>query len=887
MIKNIIFFLFSIITTAQTHHTITGVVSSNTNVNLELANIIAKPLQEKASLKFAITDHKGRYRLELENGVDYEINASYIGFIDELFVVKSNLENLTHDFILKPSGENLREIVIKHEYKAIEIKKDTLTFNVKSFANGNERKMKEILEKLPGVEVDKDGTVTVQGKKVTQMLVEGKPFFGGGSKLAVENIPADALDKIEVIDNFNEVGFMKKVSDSEDLAMNVKLKEDKKKFVFGDIEAGLGIGVDKSNLLHSGLFYYSKKLNISFIGDVNNIGKSTFTYSDLRRFTNSWSNYIIKRKTANSLYSLTKDNTDVVENKSQFEAINISFNPSEKLCVSAFTIFSEVFRETKKYTQNEYLENINQTFENKIEANRSLSNLNVSNLKLDYTPDKNQKLFYNTQFQSGTNDLNSILESISNTNSNLFKTINNENNVSYKQYLEWHKNYNLAHTTTFVFNQMYENNKPKKQWLTNKPFFIGLIPLQEDIDYKIEQLKELKTNTIDGVFKHYWIINNRNHLYTNIGVTFENSHFETSEKQILSDYIINDFDKSGFGNKTKYRFTDIFYGLEYKFKIGKWTNKAGLYYHFYKLKNNQIDNDYGFSKYLFQPQWNSDYEFNQSEKLTFSYKLETNFPEINALSSRYTLQTYNLIYKGNEMLENTRYHSFSLLYTKMNMYKGIFWNGFFSYTKKTETIRNEVVVEDINQYNTPVWTNNPENTIFFTGAFTKKIYKFDLKLNANVNWLSYYQMLNNVLTLNTRNKKNAGLILKMTFKKWPNFSFGYEKGFDHFSGLTKSNYWSDTISGIFDYDFLSFWNCKIDYQYLKNSNSNNENNFHEITNMALRYQRKNSSLGLELICNNVFNVQKKNSYFFSDYIISQQATYILPRVLMFSLTYKL
>lgn len=205
-----------------------GIVVDDTNIPLESANVIAKPLQEKASLKFSIVDNKGRYRLELDNDVKYEITVSYIGFIEETIILEANSQTSSYDFKLKANGEQLKEIVIKHDFQPIIIKKDTLVFDAKSFANGNERKMKELLEKLPGVEVDKNGTVTVQGKKVNKMLVEGKSFFGGGSKLAVENIPADAIDKIEVIDHFNEVGFMKQVSDSDDLAMNVKLKEDKK-----------------------------------------------------------------------------------------------------------------------------------------------------------------------------------------------------------------------------------------------------------------------------------------------------------------------------------------------------------------------------------------------------------------------------------------------------------------------------------------------------------------------------------------------------------------------------------------------------------------------------------------------------------------------------------
>lgn len=879
--------MFSVFAVGQSHYTLTGVVSSGVNFNLESANIIAKPLQEKVGLKFAITDNKGRYRLELEKDIDYEINVSYIGFVDELFVVKSNSGNLIHDFILKPSGENLREIVIRHEYKAIEIKKDTLTFNVKSFANGNERKMKEILEKLPGVEVDKDGTVTVQGKKVTQMLVEGKSFFGGGSKLAVENIPADALDKIEVIDNFNEVGFMKKVSDSEDLAMNVKLKEDKKKFVFGDIEGGLGIGVDKSNLLHTGLFYYAPKLNLSFIGDVNNIGKSTFTYEDLRRFTGGTSSYLLKRKTSNNLYSLTKDNADVLYNKSQFEAINISYNFSPKFSISGFSIFSKIISDAKNIVQNEYLENTTQTYENKTEDKYNANVLNITNLKIDYAPDKNQKILYNAQFQSSTNDLGGIIDSFTNSNSNIFKTINDADNNSFKQYLEWHKNYNLAHTTTFAVSQIYENSKLENQWLTNQPFLAGLIPLQEDIDYKIDQLKKLKTNIVDAVFKHYWIINNHNHLYTNLGNNFENSDFETAEMQLLSDNTINNFNTAGFGNKTKYQFNDFYVGFEYKFKIGKLTNKAGAYYHWYELKNNQIDGHFGFSKKLFQPQWNSEYEFNQSEKISFNYKLEANFPEVNQVSNRYTLQNYNLVYKGNAMLQNGKYHSLNLIYIKMNMYRGIFWNGYLSFIKRTEIIRNQIEVDGINQFNTPALTNDPETNVVFYGSFMKKIYRFELRLNANLNWLNYYQRLNNTITLNDRNNQNLVLTIKTNYKEWPNVSIGYEKGYSHFTGLTKSSYKTDAINGNFEYTFFKFWTYKLDYQNLKNINSNNQSNYYEVTNTSLHYQKKNNPFGFELICNNLFDVRRKNTYAFSDYIISQQSTYILPRILMFSISYKL
>lgn len=884
MYKTLFLFLTSSLAFSQTH-TITGVVSDSINVPLESANIIAKPLQENAQLKFAIADNKGRYRLELENAVKYEVTASYIGFVEQLLIVEPNSTITSHNFKLKATGQQLKEIVIKHEYKPIVVKKDTLTYDVKAFANGNERKMKEVLEKLPGVEVDKKGNVTVQGKKVTKMLVESKSFFGGGSKLAVENIPADAIDKIEVIDHFNQVGFMKQVSDSEDLAMNVKLKEDKKKFVFGDVEAG--VGNNEFNLAHAGLFYYSPKTNFSFIGDINNIGRSTFTFEDLLRFDGGISSFISGRKSLSNLYSFTNDNTDVVQNKSQFGALNFSIDASDKWNISGYGIFSKVFMASKTESTNQYLQSSSISFENKLQNNDNRSVLGIGNIKLDYAPKKNEKWYYNAQVQSSTNNSNATLNSITDVNNTTFKTLSQADNVSVKQYIEWHKNYNNHHTTTLVINQAYENNTPQNQWLTNQPFLDGLIPLQTDTNYRIEQVKKIKNNSVDALFKHYWILNNFNHLYTVIGNNYSYSNFKTSEKQVLTNGTVNVFATAGFGNDVKYQLNDAYSGLEYKFKIGKWTNKPGLYLHQYTLKTTQATDAFSISKTLLQPQWNSDYEFNKSETINFTYRLANTFPEVNQLANQFTLQSYNTVFKGNALLENERYHSANLRYAKTNMYRGIMLNATASFNKKVKTTRNVIELDGINQFNTPVLTDNPETNWRFNGSITKKIYRFNLKLNSNVSWFNYVQTINNSTATNNRNNQELGISLKTAHKKWPDFGIGYTKGFNQFSGITKSNFQSDEFNTDLEITFLKYWIYKIEYQNLKNTNNTNQTNYFEMANTSLRHQEKNSPFGFEFSINNLLNLKAKNEYSFSDYVINQRNTYIVPRVFLFAVSYKL
>ena len=139
------------------------------------------------------------------------------------------------------------------------------------------------------------------------------------------------------------------------------------------------------------------------------------------------------------------------------------------------------------------------------------------------------------------------------------------------------------------------------------------------------------------------------------------------------------------------------------------------------------------------------------------------------------------------MLQNEFYHYLNLRYSKINTYKRIFWNGFLSYVKKEKNIRNIVATDGINQYSTPILTNNPETNIRFYGLLNKKIHRFDLKLNTNLSWLNYSQTLNDITTINNRNNQNIGLTLKTAYKKWPDFSVTYTKGFSQFSGITKSN----------------------------------------------------------------------------------------------------
>jgi len=878
-------FLFSLVVSSQIK-VFTGTVTDSLNIPLENANVLANP-SDGGSFKFAIADHKGRYRIELDKDFDYDISVSYIGYTPEKIFVEKNSELSEHHFKLKNIGVPMKEIIITHKYEPIVIKKDTMIYDVGAYSSGNERKMKEVLDKLPGVEVDKDGKVTVQGKQITQMMVEGKPFFGGGTKLAVENIPADALDKIEVIDNFNQVGFLKEVSDSKDLAMNVVLKEDKKKFLFGDLEAGTGN--KEFNILHTALFRYTPTLNLSFIGDHNNIGKSVFTFEDLMRFQGGISSFLnSNRKNFSNLYTYYRDNRDIAQNKSNFAALNYGFKLSEKIDILGFGLFSKLFTQNNSKTEIEYLTNQNTTFENRVLNNTNRDLLAMFNIKLDYSKSKNEKYYYNSQIDISNNKANSLLESNTNLNNSTFETLNKADNISFKQYIEWHKSHNKKHTTTFVVNQIYQNTKPENQWFTDQEFLTSFIPIQVDNIYNISQLKKQKHNGIDAIFKHYWVLNRFNHLYTNIGNNFTKTDLETSEKQLLSDGTINDFSVADFGNNVNYTLNDAYFGLEYKFKIKKITSKASLYLHLYTMKSKQISQNYSLSKTLLEPAWNSQYELNKYEKLIFDYAFKNEFPRAEQIANNYTLSGYNSVFKGNVLLKNEQFHTSSFRYSNMNIYRGLNTFANLSFNKKIKTIRNQVVFQETNRFTMPFITDNPETNWNFSGSVQKKIYFFRFEIRTRLSWFDYKQTVNAILSDNTRTSQSIGANVRTTHKEYPSFYFGYTKTFNQFKGLSATKFETDSYNVTLDYEFLPSWIFKADYSYFLNSNiSLNQKTDYQIANLSLDYQKKNSAWGFNFSVNNILNNKTKINNSISDFLISEQTTYILPSIFLFSVRYKL
>jgi len=874
---------------AQQVH-IQGKVMDSLKTPLPYANILVVPNAEDEDIKFAITEKNGSYKLGLSKNQTYELTVSYLGYKPQKTTITTTDQDVVKNFILKENPDQLDEVHIKYT-PPITVKKDTITYDVSRFVTGEERKLRDALKKLPGVEVDRKGNVTVQGKKVTKVLVENKTFFTGNSKLAVNNIPADAVDKVEVLDNYNEVAMLKGLEDSEDMAMNILLKEDKKKFVFGDIEVGGGI--EERYLLHPNLFYYSPKTNLNFIGDLNNQGVKSFNFSDYLEFEGGFGKLL---DDAGSYFSLFNsdfakylNNQDFTDNINQFGALNIRQSVSKSTDISGYLITSNSKTKIASNTLNAY-QNIAEPFtEDRTVTNNFNNFFTIGKVTIDYDPSYKEDFAYNAFVKVTNNDSNGFVNTINPTQNNTIRTLTDIKSLNLKQNVNYSRKLSKAHTATLEATYNFQNDKPITEWLTNQQILQGLIPLEDDTVFNILQTKKSRSHNFNAIIKDYWVLNNFNHLYTSVGINTSFNDFYNKDLQLLNDGSINNFNSAGFGNDFGYNFIDTYLGLEYKFQIGIATFKPAVFYHGYLWRTQQFEDAETFSKNLFLPQFTTKVEFNNSEKLNFRYKLNARFPGINQLANNFMLSSFNSVYKGNSQLENQLYHSASLSYYKFSLFKNLNFNLNTSFNKRVETIKTVTELNGIESFNTAIMFDEPEHNWMLSGRVSKKIRKIRYNLSSRFSYNDFFQILNNETNLNISKSISSTVGVETFFKNHPNLEINYTKDFSNYKARGLNNeFENDRFEAILEYDFLKDFILKADYTFDNyNNKSQNITNTFDTANASLFYQKEDSPWGFEINATNLFDIGFKQNNSFNAFVISDSRTFILPRIVMFKLSYKL
>ncbi|WP_047548038.1 TonB-dependent receptor [Psychroserpens sp. Hel_I_66] len=891
--------------------TVKGVVKDSIGEALELANIIAINKETKAMASYAITNDKGFFKLDLDKNTVYTVQVSYIGMQTVSETITTKEVDITKDYTLQADNA-LSAVELTYEMP-VTIKGDTLVYNADSFKDGSERKLEDVLKKLPGVEINADGQIEVEGKVVTKLMVNGKDFFDGDSKLATKNIPSNAVDKIQVLRNYSEVGQMSGVTNNQDnVAINIKLKEGKENFWFGDITAGSGVAdTDGLYLVQPKLFYYSPKYSVNLIGDMNNIGEVALTNRDIRNFgggfrapsRSSGTNINLGNNSLNGLTNIA----NAQEVVTKLGAANFSYAPQKNLDLSGFFIYNSSRLRTREESFVRYTNSdLGIPDEETVQVGREASNQALAKLSASYKPNVNNQLDYDilgrvsndleTQdlFSSvvgSTNQLDKAKPFSINQSLNYYYTLDEKNIFAFEgQHLFKDEDpfYNalLGNTTDPDVQDPYDNTAES----------LGLN--QNQLGYDVNQNRRIKSNQLDAKLDYYHILNNKSNINLTLGTILSRQQFNSNIFQFLDDgtffdpvaTLIDPVSGNTLVNQndTDYNFSDVYLGLHYRLKTGKFTITPGLSVHSYGNKNTQFGEEYKDNFFRVLPDFETRIQFKKSESLTFRYNMNNSFTDVTNLAEGLVLNNYNSIGYGNPELQNSLSHNVNLSYFSFNLFNYTNVFAVINYNKNIDQIRSLTQFDNVIRTSTFFNSNFADESLSAFGRVQRTFKKIRASMRVNYSYSKNNQFIQGIRSVNESFTQGYTPEIRTNFKEAPNVSlrYGYTVTKNN-QGPTSTTFTVNAPSIEFDAYILKAFTFRTDFTYQNQKGVGPSQSF-QTWDASLAYRKdRDAKFEFELKASNLLDIDSRVSNGANNISVFSSETFIQPRFVTFRIIYSL
>ena len=260
------------------------VVGAESGELIEMATVRLLSARDSSLVKGVQTDQRGYFTLDkIQNG-NYVLVVSFVGYHNETRNISVKGKNLLLKTIyMKEDVALLGEVEVKGTAAQMVVRGDTTEYNAAAFKTAENAVVEELLKKMPGVEVDSDGKITVNGEEITKVRVDGKKFFDDDPQMATKNIPAEMIDKVQVLDEKSEMAKLTGFEDDEtERIINLTLKPNRKRGVFGNFTGGVGMDAVKGDddvydIRYNANMFLNMMLNesqTSIVGGANNTNQS-------------------------------------------------------------------------------------------------------------------------------------------------------------------------------------------------------------------------------------------------------------------------------------------------------------------------------------------------------------------------------------------------------------------------------------------------------------------------------------------------------------------------------------------------------------------------------------------------------------------------------------
>ena len=818
---------------------ILGTISDTTNKK-DVSNAVVALLRPVDSIlyKFVRTDNNGRFEIKNIGPGKYILMVThpvYADLLDEITVPADGLDLKSISII--PKSKLLQELILKSS-SPMKVRGDTTIFTADSFKVSANANVEELLKKLPGIQVDKDGKIKAMGETVEKVLVDGEEFFGDDPGMAVKNLRADAVKEVQVYDKKSDQAEFTGIDDGKTKkTINLKLKDDKKHGYFGkvDLSGGLKKDIDdryNNNLLLSS-FKGKRKMSGYFLN--GNTGQDGLSWQDNDKFGGSDDNFSISADEEGNLnfnWQGSQDDEPYVDTQNGlFKNNNLGFqysnkwNDKQSLSLSPKYNLQDYNNTIRSFTQTQIADSFfNDNAVENIHVNKRTFKLNgVYDIKIDSSNSlkfTGKTSVYHTESQSYRTSENTGKSGELNNTSSRHLTTDADKQLFNGTALFKHKFKKLRRTLSVNLDWNSQNTDGTNFLKSDNEIYTnGIVSTSQKYDQQKNYNKS--TRRFIGSIVYTEPLGKKYSFEVNYQVSINNGNNDqttysyspiSAKYDDVVDSLTNLFDQKITVNKPGFK-------INYNSKKLKYNIGSGIGLTHFNLTDQTLNKDY-LRKYTnFFPSANLTYTYKSNHNIRFSYDGNTIQPQINQLQLLRDNNDFFNQYLGNPLLKPSFSNNFNISHNSYDFIKDVWMYQSFRFTETSNAITDSRIInastgKTISQ---PVNTDGNYNFNFY-GGVGFKLKKLDLRVGFNPN--ATYSHSTEIINGQTNASKNlnSGLSISLQKSKEKKYDVSLSDNISYNSNVTqqyntKIKYSTNELQLDATIYYKKVWAVKTDVDY--------------------------------------------------------------------------
>lgn len=832
--------------------------------------------QNGRTILFDATNDQGDYLLSTENLSfgEYYLIISKHGYASLKEVFNHQNKSQVINFNLRRDLINLEDIIVKGKPQKIKTKNDTVVYQPDSYMDGSEQVVEDLLKKLPGIQVEDNGTVKYKGREISKLLLDGDDLFSNNYAIGTKNISADIIDQVQALENWSENPLMKGIEDSQEVALNLKLKKG-----MADISGNGNIGYGISDKYDSGLniiWVDHRHKNFSTLS-YNNKGHNNSPW-DFFSFQSSKEQREISKFTSDKIipenkFSNTLDQKRANKNSLVFASLNEIFKVSKEITARFNFHFVDDKLNFNRTNVTEYL----------LEGEENFAIKSYENIQ------KQPQLFYLDSKFTWNKSENAMFEweikwmdEKIKTNSDILK--NQENMI---------QNELQSHAYFLLNNFSYTQKLNAKQVLkvqmlygqNSTPQYFQMSPDLNHIQAnESEAASHQNTRSIRNIgLANISLLGKRDNAQkysTGLTAKFEKDDLTTSLSNFEHFPVSNSLDLSNFQSKLY---------AAYIWSKAKWKINPYLSFSHHLIQYQQGATDSMFQKIVFQPSLNISYDLNKNSKFIFQSKYDERRQPISNLFENVVLTSYRTLRNNEASLVFQEKFNSKFGFSSYDLYHQFQFLMYLNYEQiKNNMFSENYISQDFSHIKYLLLPKTTSN--YQLHLMVEKYIPYltsTIRFSSNYTYLNYFNLVNNSdLRNNIANSTQVEMYWQTAFDIPVNFQ--NTARLQHFSSQPKNEN-SFTNTSIQNELKVLFkpkkqWFSSFSFEYFNPEVANNNPYYFLDFDVIFRPVNRNWELTLE--ARNLTNNRYFEHIFISDYYKEQNTEKLNDRYILLKYSFK-